>query len=164
MGVGCSLQLPVVAGTTLGAQSTTKGRPLTTVAEYKVRRTIANGAYGEVYHVVKEGENYAMKVIDMNRMSRNIGFGIRKNTALESVKNEIDVLNKIHHRNTIVLLESIHDPLAKKYFLVTEMLYAGGALGKQESVVIMSEADARVVFREVRAVFIPVLLPHKFAL
>eukprot|EP00966_Prymnesium_polylepis_P261798 6047416-Prymnesium_polylepis.2 len=160
MGAACSAYHPPVydgptatVSTTLTAETTTKGGPLRKVADYKVRNQIGKGAYGAVYLVSKEHNSYeqfAMKVIDLNALRKKGSIGMRKNAALEVIVNEINVLKRISHRNCIRLVESIDDPLAKKYFLIMELVRGGELLAKlPESKPYLDEDDARIAFREV---------------
>lgn len=135
----------------LSQDQTTKGQPLQRVGDYKVHGQLGNGAYGAVYKVSKDHELYAMKVIDLASLARRGSIGARKNEALEVIHNEINVLKQIHHRNCVQLIESIEDPLAKKYFLIMELMSGGGILERlPPSKPYLPEEDARIAFREAR--------------
>ena len=94
---------------------------------YLVKKLLGSGAFSKVKLVEKNGKNYAMKIIDKNKLQKQKkGFFVDKegkleiNSMLEDALKEIAILKKCNHPNIIKLHEILYDNEKNKIYLILD--------------------------------------------
>lgn len=92
----------------------------TILNKYIIKKMIGEGQYGKVYLVQHKDTNelYAMKKI--NKKYSNLLSQINM-----LIKNEIEIMKKLNHKNIIKLIEVINDPISKYYYIIQEYISRG---------------------------------------
>ena len=94
--------------------------------EYKFIKFLGSGAFSKIELVEKDGEKYAMKIIDKEflKSQKNMEFdqngNLVINTSLENALKEIAILKKTNHPNIIRLYEIMYCKKNKKIYLILE--------------------------------------------
>ena len=73
------------------------------INQYKVRKMLGRGAFGEVLLGVAGKDRYAIKIMRKSAL-RKIRVG-RMGSALDSIKTEIATMKKVRHPNCVQLFE-----------------------------------------------------------
>ena len=94
--------------------------------EYKFIKFLGSGAFSKIELVEKDGEKYAMKIVDKEflKSQKNMEFDEKGNlvinTSLENALKEIAILKKTNHPNIIRLYEIMYCKKNKKIYLILE--------------------------------------------
>ena len=94
--------------------------------EYKFIKFLGSGAFSKIELVEKDGEKYAMKIVDKEflKSQKNMEFdengNLVINTSLENALKEIAILKKMNHPNIIRLYEIMYCKNNKKIYLILE--------------------------------------------
>jgi len=93
-------------------------RKVVHINQYKILKTLGQGSYGIVKKVLdtKNNQVYAMKSMMKSFLKKQ---KIGASNAYESVKAELEVLQKLEHPNIIYLREIIDDPTKDDLHIVT---------------------------------------------
>ena len=94
---------------------------------YIVKKILGSGAFSKVKLVEKNGKEFAMKIIDKNKLQRQKkGFfkndegKLQINSMLEDALKEIAILKKCKHPNIIRLHEILYDNEKNKIYLILD--------------------------------------------
>jgi hypothetical protein len=108
--------------------------------DYRILSTFQASDQGNLYHAVQSGTNYLIREYSKNSLTQvHWTNGI---SALDSIRNQIEIQEKLNHPNVLKLLEVIEKPEEDVGYLVFE-----GALG-QAGMRVLSEREAWEVFRQ----------------
>ncbi|KAJ9451730.1 hypothetical protein DIPPA_26003, partial [Diplonema papillatum] len=112
-----------------------------TINEYEVLEELGKGGYGKVKLVLHTATNklYAMKVLHKYRLAKVTWCG---RPALDNIRREIAILQRLYHPNIITLHEVIDDPSHPKLYMITDYC-AKGAVVKidPETLRVVTERD-----------------------
>ena len=114
---------------------------------YKVLEYIGCGSYSKVKLVEKDGQKYAMKIINKENLKRKKGFLKNKdgkvivNSLLENAMKEIAILKKTNHKNIIKLYEIIYNNEKNKMYLILEYIQNGNLItfDEEEEMFVINE-------------------------
>ena len=114
---------------------------------YKVLEYIGCGSYSKVKLVEKNGQKYAMKIINKENLKRKKGFLKNKdgkvivNSLLENAMKEIAILKKTNHKNIIKLYEIIYNNEKNKMYLILEYIQNGNLItfDEEEEMFVINE-------------------------
>ncbi len=102
---------------------------------YIVKKILGSGAFSKVKLVEKNGKEFAMKIIDKNKLQRKKkGFfkddegKLQINSMLENALKEIAILKKCKHPNIVRLHEILYDNEKNKIYLILEHIQKGHLL------------------------------------
>jgi len=112
--------------------------------EYKVLRHVGNGAFANVYacHRLKKGDKasnkrcFALKVYSKKKLRKQRCLNASGNgftDRLATVRTEIHILERLYHRNVVLLYEIIDDPSSDLLLLVSEFAEHGPSMSYVES-------------------------------
>jgi serine/threonine protein kinase len=94
---------------------------------YIVKKILGSGAFSKVKLVEKNGKEFAMKIIDKNKLQRKKkGFfkddegKLQINSMLENALKEIAILKKCKHPNIVRLHEILYDNEKNKIYLILD--------------------------------------------
>jgi len=109
------------------------------IADYKIMRTLGQGAYGKVKLAsnVNNGHNVAVKVIDRSKV-------VDRPQGTQQLAREINTMKILRHQNVVRLYEVIHTPA--KIFMVMEYASGGDLLAYLNANGRLSEARAAELF------------------
>lgn len=94
------------------------------INQYTFLGLIGRGAFGKVFKVVDDKMKYAAAKSYNKRILLTRWVG-KKRTAMNSVKDEIEIMMKLEHPNTIKLIEVIDDENSHKMYLIMELAGKG---------------------------------------
>eukprot|EP00754_Rhynchopus_humris_P019506 Rhum_TRINITY_DN14643_c20_g1::Rhum_TRINITY_DN14643_c20_g1_i1::g.107482::m.107482 len=94
------------------------------VNQYEILDDLGQGGYGKVKLVVSIADRrlYAMKVVNKARLAKLSWHG---RPALDNIRREVAVLQRLRHPNVVRLHEVMDDPSYHKLFMVTEYCAKG---------------------------------------
>ena len=94
------------------------------VNQYEILDDLGQGGYGKVKLVVSIADRrlYAMKVVNKARLAKLSWHG---RPALDNIRREVAVLQRLRHPNVVRLHEVMDDPAYHKLFMVTEYCAKG---------------------------------------
>lgn len=109
------------------------------VNEYRIGELLGEGASAAVFRAerVVPGRPptaFALKVIDKDALERRRTYrssaagGMVRETALDHVRREIDIMSTLFHRHVALLFEVIDDPEHSEMFLVLELAERGESM------------------------------------
>ncbi|KAG5180866.1 kinase-like domain-containing protein [Tribonema minus] len=84
------------------------------INEYELGEELGRGSFGRVRACKRRGDaqgrQFAMKIMSKPRLRKmaeyvNVGTGMRKVTAEDKVRREIDIMRHLYHRNVVLLFE-----------------------------------------------------------
>eukprot|EP01063_Lacrimia_lanifica_P039082 TRINITY_DN848_c0_g3_i1.p1 TRINITY_DN848_c0_g3~~TRINITY_DN848_c0_g3_i1.p1 ORF type:complete len:579 (+),score=128.68 TRINITY_DN848_c0_g3_i1:111-1847(+) len=111
------------------------------VNQYEVLDSLGQGGYGKVKLAlnVDDGVLYALKVINKQRLEKLIWYG---RPALDNIRREVAILQRLRHDNIVALHEVIDDPNYHKLYIVMDYC-SRGALVRVDPVtgVVETERD-----------------------
>ncbi|CAM9820909.1 unnamed protein product [Phaeothamnion confervicola] len=140
------------------------------VNEYRIGRRLGKGSFGEVFECERcvgdpPYRKFAMKIMSKFRLRKlheyvNTGGAMKKVTAEDKVRREIDIMRHLYHRNVVILFETIEDTEEagddSHICLVLELMSRGPTMTYDEEegcfraaeCDVLSESDARLWFRD----------------
>eukprot|EP01059_Diplonema_ambulator_P017133 TRINITY_DN29117_c0_g1_i1.p1 TRINITY_DN29117_c0_g1~~TRINITY_DN29117_c0_g1_i1.p1 ORF type:complete len:613 (+),score=139.33 TRINITY_DN29117_c0_g1_i1:32-1870(+) len=94
------------------------------VNQYEILDELGEGGYGKVKLVLntQTGRLYAMKIIDKIKLSKMTWCG---RSALDNIRREISILQRLLHPNIITLHEVIDDDSHHKLYMITDYCSKG---------------------------------------
>jgi calcium/calmodulin-dependent protein kinase I len=116
------------------------------VGGYALGARIGRGAYGVVVHCDKGSKKYACKVINKHKLRMQASRTEAKKMEA-GLKNEIDTLKKLKHRNIVQLFHA--EEKAGSIYMVLELMSGGELFDHIISKGTLSEREASAIVRQV---------------
>ncbi|ORX46153.1 kinase-like protein [Piromyces finnis] len=119
-----------------------ESNPNTIYSKYEIKNIIGSGAFSTVRKAIRksDGAEFAVKIIEIGKFYFNeaakIGF-----------KREIEILQKLDHKNIIKFCECIQED--EKLYLVTELMKGGNLLNLIEQKNGIPEIESRILYRQI---------------
>lgn len=94
-----------------------------TLNDYMLLETLGEGSYGKVRLADKNGQKYAVKILNKSKLKKKREFYVDENganrvkDALENVRKEIAIMKKMRHNNIIRLFEVLDNPDSNKIYM-----------------------------------------------
>lgn len=99
------------------------------VNQYMVLESLGRGSYGVVKKCFDTilHKQVAMKVLNKKKLKRQ--FITKEKTSFNLIQNELAIMKKMNHPNTVQLYEIIDDPAFEKLFIIMEFIQGGTIAG-----------------------------------